>query len=92
MHHPICVKVSTTMYAKDLGKLQSVLVSAMRCLDCRDPRCVQGCPEHIDVRSAMQVIVERAPENLRRAWSDHPDDATRSAMDGVEASFEAGFT
>lgn len=89
MHHPFCVKASTTMYAKDLGKLQSVLVSAMRCLDCRDPRCVQMCPEHVDVRAAMQVIVERTPADKRPAWPDRPDDATRSAMDGIESSFES---
>ncbi len=89
MHHPFCVKVSAIMYAKDLGKLQSVLVSAMRCLDCRDPRCVQTCPEHVDVRAAMQVIVERTPGSKGTAWSSNPDDATRSAMDGIESSFES---
>ncbi len=77
------------MYAKDLGKLQSVLVSAMRCLDCRDPRCVQMCPEHVDVRAAMQVIVDRTPPDKRPTWPDRPDEATRSAQDGVESSFES---
>jgi NADPH-dependent glutamate synthase beta subunit-like oxidoreductase len=72
----------------NLGELQSVLVSAMRCLDCRDPRCVSMCPEHVDVRAAMQLIVGRSPAAVPSAWMQNAEGATASAMDGIEASFE----
>ncbi len=76
------------MYNANLGELQSVLVSAMRCLDCRDPRCVSQCPEHVDVRAAMQLIVARSPSTIRPAWMQNAEQATASAMNGIEASFE----
>ncbi|MDE3089381.1 MAG: hypothetical protein KGJ80_08340 [Chloroflexota bacterium] len=75
------------MYAPNLGELQSILVGATRCLDCRDPRCVSLCPEHVDVRAAMRLIVDRG--NARTsAWSQHEDDAVANAMSAIEASFE----
>jgi NADPH-dependent glutamate synthase beta subunit-like oxidoreductase len=76
------------MYNANLGELQSVLVSAMRCLDCRDPRCQSLCPEHVDVRAAMQLIVTRSPSTIPSAWMQNAERATASAMDGIEASFE----
>ncbi len=72
----------------NLGHLQSVLVGAMRCLDCRDPRCVSMCPEHVDVRAAMQLIVGRSPSTLPSAWMQNVEQATASATDGIQASFE----
>ncbi len=75
------------MYAPHLGDLQSVLVSATRCLDCRDPRCINSCPEHVDVRAAMRLIVGRG--NLRpSAWMQQEDEAAASARRAIEASFE----
>ncbi len=72
----------------DLGHLQSVLVSAMRCLDCRDPRCVSLCPEHVDVRAAMQLIVTRSSSTTPAVWTQNAEQADASARDGIEASFE----
>jgi NADPH-dependent glutamate synthase beta subunit-like oxidoreductase len=75
------------MYAPNLGDLQSILVSATRCLDCSDPRCVNFCPEHVDVRAAMRLIVDRG--NARpSAWVQRESEATASAMRAIEASFE----
>lgn len=75
------------MYTANLGELQSILVSATRCLDCSDPRCVNMCPEHIDVRAAMRLIVDRG--NARQsAWMQRADEAIASAMSAIEASFE----
>ncbi len=75
------------MYAPNLGELQSILSSATRCLDCADPRCVNLCPEHIDVRAAMRLIVNRG--NARQsAWMQRADEATASVMNAIEASFE----
>lgn len=76
------------MYTNNLGELQSVLVSAMRCLDCRDPRCVGMCPEKVDVRRAMRFIIARPSSTRRAAWMQNADQATASAMDGIEESFE----
>lgn len=75
------------MYATNLGELQSILVSATRCLDCSDPRCVNLCPEHIDVRAAMRLIVDRGSARPS-AWMQRADEATASAMSAIEASFE----
>ena len=75
------------MDAANLGELQSILVSATRCLDCSDPRCVNLCPEHVDVRAAMRLIVNRG--NARpSAWMQRADEATVSAMSAIERSFE----
>lgn len=75
------------MSASNFGELQSILVGATRCLDCRDPRCVNVCPEHIDVRAAMRLIAHRgsAPPS---AWMQRAEEATASAMRAIEASFE----
>jgi NADPH-dependent glutamate synthase beta subunit-like oxidoreductase len=75
------------MSAPHLGDLQSLLVSATRCLECSDPRCVRLCPEHIDVRAAMRLIVDRG--NVRSsAWMQRENEATASARRAIEASFE----
>ncbi len=75
------------MCVSNLGELQSILVGATRCLDCRDPRCLNLCPEHVDVRAAMRLIVSRgsAPSSN---WMQRADEATASAMRAIEASFE----
>ena len=70
----------------NLGELQSVVVSAQRCLDCADPRCVNLCPEHVDVRAAMRLIVNRTGAR-RVAWTHREDEAINSAMQAIEASF-----
>lgn len=74
--------------AYTLGELQSVLVSASRCLDCADPRCANVCPEHIDVRAAMRIIVTRPASPAHAAWMEQPDEATASARSAIEASFD----
>ncbi len=73
---------------ENLGDLQSILVGAMRCLDCRDQHCLNTCPEHVDVPAAMRLIVSRTPNSRNAAWVQRADDATHSAMDGVQTSFE----
>jgi NADPH-dependent glutamate synthase beta subunit-like oxidoreductase len=75
------------MHPTNLGVLQSILISATRCLDCRDPRCVNVCPEHIDVRGAMNLIVHRG--NARAAtWRQPADEAIDHAMSAIERSFD----
>lgn len=75
------------MYTTNLGELQSILISATRCIDCRDPRCVNVCPEHVDVRGAMSLIVHRGPAR-GTAWRQPTDEAIDHAMRAIERSFE----
>jgi|GEM_PF-2887365 NADPH-dependent glutamate synthase beta subunit-like oxidoreductase len=75
------------MNTTNLGELQSILIAATRCLDCSDPRCVKLCPEHVDVRAAMRLIVDRAGAR-RVAWTQREDEAVASATRAIEASFE----
>lgn len=71
----------------NLGSLQSIIVSAQRCLDCTDPRCVNLCPEHVDVQAAMRLIVNRG-STRQSAWTQREGEAIASAMNAIEASFE----
>ena len=73
------------MHATNLGERQRVRVGATRCLDCADPRCVNTCPEHVDVRAAMRLIVDRTGAR-RVTWAQREDEATRSVMSAIEAS------
>ena len=75
------------MYTTNLGELQSILISATRCLDCHDPRCVNVCPEHVDVRGAMSLIVRRETARAS-AWVQQTDEAIDHAMSAIERSFE----
>jgi glutamate synthase (NADPH/NADH) small chain len=38
---------------------QAALIEALRCLDCRDPVCTQGCPVNIDIRTFIHHILEK---------------------------------
>ena len=75
------------MDATNLGELQRVLIGATRCLDCADPRCVNTCPDHVDVRAAMRLIVDRTSAR-HVTWAQREDEATRSVMSAIEAAFE----
>lgn len=53
--------------------LEQARLEALRCLHCADPKCIQACPLHIDIRSfidrlvdsdfagALKIIQERSP-------------------------------
>ena len=75
------------MYTTNLGELQSILIGATRCLDCRDPHCMDACPEHIDVRSAMRLIVHRGGERAS-TWMGPANEAIDDAMSAIERSFD----
>ncbi|HEY4612678.1 MAG TPA: NADPH-dependent glutamate synthase [Bacteroidota bacterium] len=36
-----------------------VRVEVERCLECKNPICIDGCPVHIDIRSFVQLIYEK---------------------------------
>ncbi len=35
------------------------VTEATRCIECKDPVCISGCPVKVDIRSFLQLIVER---------------------------------
>lgn len=37
---------------------EQAILEARRCLDCKDPKCVEACPLHIDIKSFIARIVE----------------------------------
>jgi len=38
--------------------LEQVRIEALRCLQCKDPVCVKGCPLHIDVKSFIGLMAQ----------------------------------
>jgi glutamate synthase (NADPH/NADH) small chain len=38
---------------------ETALVEASRCLECRDPVCIRGCPVGVDIRGFIQDLVRR---------------------------------
>lgn len=49
----------TTCDEVSLGfTLEQARVEALRCLDCRDPKCVEACPLHIDIKGFIARMVE----------------------------------
>lgn len=76
------------MNGTNLGELQSVLVGATRCLECRDPRCARSCPEHVDVRAAMRLIIGRGNTARPAAWMQSTEDAAAAVTGAIEESFE----
>jgi len=39
-------------------ELEQALTEARRCLDCKDPKCVDACPLHIDIKSFIARMVD----------------------------------
>ncbi len=53
---------ATTPEEVALGFTQEqALLEALRCLDCRDPKCIDACPLHIDIKSFIGKLVEGDP-------------------------------
>lgn len=38
---------------------ERALLEAKRCLECKDPICIQGCPVTIDIKSFIQLILDK---------------------------------
>ena len=50
---------ATTCEEVALGfKLEQASAEALRCLDCKDPKCIEACPLRIDVKSFIARMVE----------------------------------
>jgi len=39
--------------------VEHVKIEALRCLNCRDPKCVEACPLHIDIKAFIAAMVEK---------------------------------
>ncbi len=76
---------------RDLGRLQSLLISANRCVDCLDPRCTRLCPEHVDVPAAMRLILSRSPMQRPTTWMLRSEDAVAEAAQAIQASFDERY-
>jgi NADPH-dependent glutamate synthase beta subunit-like oxidoreductase len=75
------------MYATNLGELQSIIISAQRCLACSNPRCIKLCPEQVDVPKAMRLIVNRTGKR-NAAWMQNEAQAIQSVVNAIKDSFE----
>ncbi|MGD0200693.1 MAG: NADPH-dependent glutamate synthase [Bryobacteraceae bacterium] len=53
------LKRASTCEEVALGFSQAqAYVEALRCLNCRDPKCIEACPLHIDIKSFIAHMVE----------------------------------
>jgi glutamate synthase (NADPH/NADH) small chain len=51
---------------------EAAVAEAQRCLQCRKPACVSGCPVGIDIPGFVQLIAqERFTEAIRKVWSQN---------------------
>ncbi len=64
----------------------TIFATAVRCANCTDAKCVNVCPEHIDLRALFQFIADQAP--LPVSW--RADE--REAEDFADAAIERSFT
>jgi glutamate synthase (NADPH/NADH) small chain len=49
----------TTPEEVSLGfQIEQALIEARRCLDCKDPKCIDACPLHIDIKSFIARMVD----------------------------------
>lgn len=46
---------------------QLALVEAERCLQCRDPKCMQGCPVNVNIPRFLQLITEKKIDEAARS-------------------------
>jgi len=50
---------ATTCQEVALGfDAEQALAEALRCLNCKDPKCVEACPLHIDMKSVIGLVAE----------------------------------
>lgn len=40
---------------------EQALIEALRCLNCKDPKCVDACPLHINIKAFIAALVESGP-------------------------------
>jgi len=38
---------------------ERALLEAMRCLECKNPVCIEGCPVNVDIRSFLQLVMQK---------------------------------
>ncbi len=50
---------------------EQVPIEARRCLNCRDPKCVDACPLHIDIKSFIELMVRGEYEQAFNKISEY---------------------
>lgn len=53
------VRLSNFLEVSEGLNEERALLEATRCLECKDPVCVAGCPVSVDIRSFVQLIMKR---------------------------------
>jgi len=53
------VRLSNFLEVSEGLSEERALLEATRCLECKDPVCVAGCPVSVDIRSFVQLIMKR---------------------------------
>ena len=41
---------------------EDALLEASRCIQCKKPRCIKGCPVEIDIKEFIKLITEKKEE------------------------------
>ncbi len=71
------------MYATS-DRLQSVFIASARCAECAEPPCMKACPEKVDIRGAIQFIVQNCADAARVK-------AVRAAEEYADAAIEESY-
>ncbi len=64
-----------------------VFATAARCANCTHPACVEGCPDHIDLRALFEFVATHAPMPI--SWQTNEQAAVTFADEAIETSFTA---
>jgi len=46
-------------------ELDKVLMSVARCIECTNPPCMQACPQSVNIRDALRLLIETHPAAAR---------------------------
>lgn len=69
---------------------QLALLEAHRCLQCKDPRCIQGCPVHVNIPRFIEFLSEgKIAEAARSLLSDNALPAVTGRVCPQETQCEA---
>jgi glutamate synthase (NADPH/NADH) small chain len=52
-------------------QVEQALIEARRCLDCKDPKCVDACPLHIDIKGFIARMVDGDFEAAFEVLAEH---------------------
>ncbi len=62
-----------------------IFTTAARCANCTHPACIEGCPDHIDLRALFEFVAAHAPMPV--SWKTDEHEAEKFAGNAIESSF-----